>query len=357
MVPHCVYLVLTTHSKCLFKQIISSKFLDKSDGANYGVKHGAKDVAARGKRIMEDIIQTKPNDLVTKQGSTGDKVKLTTNYFKMTERPIWDVYQYRVDFSPEPEIIGKKKSLLYDHRKLLKCNMFDGSTLFKIEKLPKDVTELISLDGDRTPVKIKIRYIKILMPTEGAFIQLQNIILKRAMDCLGLVEINRQHYDMHSRIDIKSFNLTLFPGYHTSIRQHEDHILLNVELQTKIVNNRSVYDIIRECAGRANFKQDFFRAVAGQIISLSYSAKQHRIDDVDFTKSPRSTFETKNGSKSYMDYYKERYDVTIKDPGQPLLVTKSKAKDIRAGQSEYIFLIPELCRLCGLDDKQKANYT
>lgn len=307
--------------------------------------------------MMQDLVHTKPLDLATKQGKTGVRVKLTTNHFKMTERTSWDIYQYRVDFSPEPEIIGMKKRLLYDHKTLLKCNMFDGTVLFKTEKLPNDITELVSLDGNESPIKITIKYVKILMPTEGACLQLQNIILKRAMDCLGLVEINRQHYDVKSKIDILSFNLTLFPGYNTSIRQHEDSILLNVELTTKIVNNRSVYDIIMEISRQGNFKQEFLRAIAGQVVSLTYSSKQHRVDDVDYTKTPCSTFETKNGSKSYMDYYKEKYDIKIKDQRQPLLVTKSKAKDIRAGQSEYIFLIPELCQLCGLDDKQKSNYT
>lgn len=307
--------------------------------------------------MIQELVHTKPLDLVTKQGSSGDRIKLTTNYFKMTDRPSWDVYQYRVDFSPEPEIIGMKKRLMYDHKILLKSNMFDGTVLFKTEKLPNDITELVSIAKDGSHVKITIKYVKILMPTEGACLQLQNIILKRAMDCLGLVEINRQHYDVKDKIDIRSFNLTLFPGYHTSIRQHEDSILLNVELTTKIVNNRSVYDIIREISGQGNFKQDFMRSIAGQVVSLTYSAKQHRIDDVDYTKTPCSTFETKMGSKSYMDYYKEKYDIQILDRRQPLLVTKSKAKDIRAGQSEYIYLIPELCQLCGLDDRQKSNYT
>lgn len=309
--------------------------------------------------MVQDLLHTKPIDLPTKQGSLkgSNPIELTTNYFRMTERPIWDVYQYRVDFSPEPEIIGMKKRLLYEHKNLLKSNMFDGSILFKIEKLPDEITELVSLDRNGSPVKITIKYTKLLMPTEGACLQLQNIILKRAMDYLGLVEINRQHYDVKAKIDIRSFNLTLFPGYNTSIRQHEDHILLNVELTTKIVNNSLVYDLIRQLCGGNNFKQDFMRAVGGQIVSLTYSAKQHRVDDVDYSKSPRSTFETRNGPKSYMEYYKEKYDIQIKDPGQPLLVTKSKAREIRAGQSEYIYLIPELCQLCGLDDRQKANYT
>lgn len=307
--------------------------------------------------MVQDLIHTKPKDLPTKQGTQGNRVMLTTNYFRMTDRPIWDVYQYRVDFSPESDIIGMKKRLIYEHKILLKSYMFDGSMLFKIDKLPDDITELVSLDRDGSPVKITIKYVKILMPTEGACLQLQNIILKRSMDCLGLVEINRQHYDVKAKIDIRSFNLTLFPGYNTSIRQHEDHILLNVELTTKIVNNRSVYDIIRELSSSGKFKQEFMRQIGGQIISLTYSSKQHRIDDVDYTKSPLSTFETKNGSKSYVDYYKEKYDIQIRDTRQPLLVTKSKAKDIRAGQSEYIYLIPELCQLCGLDDRQKANYT
>jgi len=39
-----------------------------------------------------------------------------------------------------------------------------------------------------------------------------------------------------------------------------------------------------------------------------------------------------------------------------LLISKPKARDIRAGQSGLICLIPELCRATGLTDEMKSNF-
>jgi aubergine-like protein len=41
---------------------------------------------------------------------------------------------------------------------------------------------------------------------------------------------------------------------------------------------------------------------------------------------------------------------------QPLLVTKSKSKDVNAGLPETVYLIPELCRMTGLTDDMRSNY-
>ena len=38
------------------------------------------------------------------------------------------------------------------------------------------------------------------------------------------------------------------------------------------------------------------------------------------------------------------------DPRQPMLVSKSKPREVRAGQSDIIYLIPEVCRCTGLTE-------
>ena len=49
------------------------------------------------------------------------------------------------------------------------------------------------------------------------------------------------------------------------------------------------------------------------------------MDDLDFDKSPTNTFLDHTGrEKSYMDYYREQYNIQIKDPKQPLLLSRSK---------------------------------
>lgn len=41
---------------------------------------------------------------------------------------------------------------------------------------------------------------------------------------------------------------------------------------------------------------------------------------------------------------------------QPLLISRSKPREIRAGMAETIYLVPELCQLTGLTEKQRENF-
>lgn len=51
------------------------------------------------------------------------------------------------------------------------------------------------------------------------------------------------------------------------------------------------------------------------------------MDDLDFGKSPTSTFLDHTGrEKSFMDYYREQYNIQIKDTKQPLLLSRSKVR-------------------------------
>ena len=61
--------------------------------------------------------------------------------------------------------------------------------------------------------------------------------------------------------------------------------------------------------------------------------------------------------KSFADYYQERYNITIKDKKQPLLVSRAKKKTKEEEDvNKTIALIPELCNLTGLTDQMKADF-
>ena len=53
-----------------------------------------------------------------------------------------------------------------------------------------------------------------------------------------------------------------------------------------------------------------------------YNNKSYMIDDIDFTSSPKSSFESKGEPITYIDYYKRQYNIDIKDLNQPLLVNR-----------------------------------
>lgn len=112
-----------------------------------------------------------------------------------------------------------------------------------------------------------------------------------------------------------------------------------------------------------NFKQEFLNRVLGSTVLTSYNNKTYRIDDVDFDQTPSSSFPTKTGEMTFVKYYKDKYNVDIRDLRQPLLLSKVRAKDLRgatqsgeARPDEVLALVPELCRATGMTDRMRANF-
>lgn len=54
-----------------------------------------------------------------------------------------------------------------------------------------------------------------------------------------------------------------------------------------------------------------------------------------------------------MFFFLKAYGVKVRDTRQPLLVSKSSARQIRSGQAEIINLIPEFCVMTGLTDEMR----
>lgn len=79
---------------------------------------------------------------------------------------------------------------------------------------------------------------------------------------------------------------------------------------------------------------------------------QYRIESINFDKSPQDTFELKKEKReiSFAAYFKEKYQVSVNDLNQPLVVTK----DAKTGRE--IFLVPELCNMTGLTDDHRKDF-
>lgn len=105
-----------------------------------------------------------------------------------------------------------------------------------------------------------------------------------------------------------------------------------------------------------NFRDCVNTEVIGMTVLTDYNNKTYRIDDIDWTKSPKDEFDTKGGKESFANYYFRRYQIRIRDLNQPLLMSKAKERDIRGGRDQIIALIPELCRVTGLSDKMRNNF-
>ena len=334
-------------------------------GLGRGATRGIRD---RGDRLV--ITKTRPDHIVSKQGTSGDGVELKSNYFLIkSSQEGQRLLKYHVEFSLESiqDITAVKKALLYGLRDAGQLPNFitDGMHLFVMEKLDEDpkVVETRTRKGEE--VSIKLRLVEELRPTDHHFIVFYNIILRKMLENLKLELVGRNYYNPApgSKIELKQHKLELWPGYETSIRQHEDNILLCCEVAHKILRTDTVLDQLGQIrrSQPANFHAAAEKALLGQVVLTRYNNKTYRITEILWDKNASGTFELtwkkgKTEEKSYVQFYEEKYNKKLRDPQQPLLVGKATTRDKRGGIMGPVYLIPELCFMTGLSEEQRANF-
>ncbi|XP_063994744.1 piwi-like protein Siwi [Diachasmimorpha longicaudata] len=321
--------------------------------------------ALRGRRIINsEILNTRPDHVAaSKKGSLGSSVLLTANYFRVLEKPDWCLYQYRVDFNPEEDRTIIRKALLRQHRQELGSYIFDGTVLYTSNRFTvpgENKVFFCRRTTDDENIQITLRLVGDMARGDPHYLQFYNILTRKCLELLNLQLVGRNYFDAKAKVEIREYQFELWPGYLTSIRQHETDILLCAEINHKIMRQETLLHILQRVKEEKshNYQDSFKAEVIGLTVLTSYNNNTYRIDDVDFNQSPQGTFHSKKDNKaiSYMDYYKSRYGIDIRVPTQPLIVTRSTARDRRAGKDEVIYLVPELCRATGLTDKMRNDF-
>ncbi|XP_045512513.1 piwi-like protein Siwi [Pieris brassicae] len=315
-----------------------------------------------GGRILPDqvqVLRTRPEAVTSKKGTFGTPINLLANYFTVETTPQWCLYQYHVEFDPEEDRTGVRKSLLRPHTKNFGGCLFDGTALYTVKRLPQSPMEFYSerkSDGEK--IRILIKLICAVSPGDYHYIQIFNIIIRKCFTMLNLQLIGRDFFDPQAKVDMREHNLEIWPGYKTTINQYEDRLLMVTEITHKVIRLDTVLQLLHvyNKTKGPSFKHQFCQDLGGQIVMTDYNMKTYRIDDVSWESNVQSTFRMKDENITYIDYYKKKYNITITDMSQPLLISRSKPRDVRAGMPELVFLVPELCRLTGLTEDMRANF-
>ncbi|XP_052219954.1 piwi-like protein 1 [Dreissena polymorpha] len=325
-------------------------------GRGGGVGEGRPD---RRRRFEEP--STRPAHVTDKSGTSGQPIPLKANYFRLEQAPDWHLYQYHVDFKPDVDSKRLRIGLLYSHEELLgPTKAFDGMTLYLPHRLQNTVTEVVSeRKTDGTVVQVIIKLTNELPPNSPQCIQVYNIIFRRVLAMIEMKQIGRNYYNPAQKVDIPQHKLTVMPGFITSILQYESNVLLSCDISHKILRSDTVLDIMYDLYNRLGdrFYDECTRRLVGSIVLTTYNNKTYRVDDIMWDIHPTDTFELKDKSRiSYKDYYQKNYGKTISDDKQPLLASKPKPKDIRRGQKEIMYFVPELCTLTGLSEEVRADF-
>lgn len=284
---------------------------------------------------------------------SGTVVRGKANFFKVGFSKQREMKQYRIDFAPEIAVTHYKKKIVDANKEKLNIEkyVFDGSSLYTNDAVVMDV----DAEFEERPIKIFVR-----ITGQDNSLQTFNLIIRDAMNRLDLQNVKRNYYDAAQKIDIPNGNLELWPGYVTSIREYDNKaLLMNAEIIHKFMRKDTIIQITRRLMDSSpqNWKEELEREVVGSTILTDYTNKTYTVDGIDFTKTPKSTFRLATGeNKSYADYYEERYNIRIQDKSQFMLVSRARERDIRAGQPENIYLIPELSRATGLTDRMRADF-
>ncbi|XP_053601023.1 piwi-like protein Siwi isoform X2 [Plodia interpunctella] len=315
-----------------------------------------------GGRILPEqsmVLRTRPTSVTSKKGTTGRPLDLMANYFTVETTPQWCLYQYHVDVDPAEDSTAVRKGLLRVHGPTLGGYLFDGAVLYTVKKLHPDPMELYSdRRTDNARMRLIIKLTCDVSPGDYHYIQVFNILIRKCYNLLHLQLVGRDFFDPVAKIDIPEYKLQVWPGYKSTINQYEDRLLLVSEITHKVLRMDTVLQMLNEYAATKGnyYKKNFLEDVVGKIVMTDYNKKTYRVDDVSWEASPKSTFKMKDESVTYMDYYYKKYNIRIQDSGQPLLISRSKPREIRAGMPELVFLVPELCRQTGLSDAMRADF-
>lgn len=77
-------------------------------------------------------------------------------------------------------------------------------------------------------------------------------------------------YHLYLKINLEGYRMELWPGYQTSIRQHENDILLCAEIAHKVMRTDTLYNILSEAIrDNDDYQTAFRREVVGEN-SLSF---------------------------------------------------------------------------------------
>ncbi|XP_075832500.1 piwi-like protein 3 [Microtus pennsylvanicus] len=314
--------------------------------------------------IFQDIVVNTRKDMKhvkdSKAGTGGEVIKLQTNHYQVTcGHEI--AYKYNIDYQPDIKDMTIRTDLLLRHKSILgNFHIFDGNSLLLPRRLQHSEMELVSQTESDGKVRIRIRLSSELHPNHPEWLRYYNILFSKLLKLNNMEEMESNPGDLRdlrnllqaSRMDIKR-------SYTTSILPYEKSLTLCADVTHRLLQKKTVLDLILEKNDKATKKEEVSEEVVGSIVYTTYNNKTYRIDDVNWEKKPKDTFEKFDGSKTtYIDYYRERYKTIITQQDQPLLMSLGKwKKGQMSTPHEPIFLVPQLCYLTGLARAVSENHS
>ncbi|KAK8797223.1 hypothetical protein WA158_004433 [Blastocystis sp. Blastoise] len=316
------------------------------------------------------------------QGPSCDKGNtILSNYYSFDFHGIEDLAIHHVDIQlfngeeyvnlPSNSLSNFEKSRLLflaskkEEGKCLENYSFDGTILL----LPNPVSENdipISITVETSKKDDHIKYIRRVGNDTNIIAQFVHIYIKKAMKNIGKDAKSQTYksdgkggyFDPQKQLNIsgRDGSLDLWPGFECTSVNFNNKWFLQINKKNKTLHHNTVLEEFQQ------FNKDEIMGELPFSIVTTYSHESYRIEDIDWSLTPESTFErrVKGGEPiqiSYLDYYRNGpYGISIRDKRQPLLVCNYYKNGKKSGELDHrIYLIPELCVRTGITDRMRAD--
>jgi PAZ domain./Piwi domain. len=302
-----------------------------------------------------------PSEPVYFRGELGQPIKVMVNYIDLSVKEGSGMYEYEVKFNPPIDSRGIRNRLINSLNDLLgQYKTFDGMNLFLPFKLSSDTVNTTCQTREGSDVQITIIFKRQRQFYEN--LMFYNILFRKIAFLLSMVQFKDCLYDPRSKLLIPQYKLEVWPGFVTAIDEYEGGLKLQIDTSCRVLRTSTCLDLIDELKEKfgGNFMERLSQALIGEIVLTRYNNQTYRIDEIDFKQTPMSTFTKRGEPKSYVDYYREAYNIEIRDKSQPMLITRVKRKTRRGTnveESHYIAaIVPELAFLTGLSDAMRNDF-
>lgn len=316
--------------------------------------------------IPENVVQTRATKL------DGCKpIQVMANYIKMTPMAERHIYQYRIDFEPNVESRQLRRFLFRKGTENVfsKRPGFDGMhDVYCAQKLDEKVTtiKVENPQEEDAMFEMKIDRVKEVEWGSLEMLRVYNLHMKSFLKALGFYQITSTGSWINSALSTRIGNndtLAMVRGFRTAAHVYDGgQVLMNLEAVHKLMQKRNVLQIMGEIRQQRpqNLQEALKSELTGKLVVTNYNKRVYRIEDVNFSLKPTSTFKDKRDQKdiSYKEYFLTRFNESIKDDAQPLLLVipsnKRKGEREQKDQGE-IYLVPELCNIAGLTEQQRND--
>ena len=320
---------------------------------------------------MEDIkvinFLPKPNIDYEKSKIWNNKKKVYANLFEIILKKNIKLFQYPYKVTPEIEdgdirIREKLFRILYKRiRKDYGHCFISGNLLYSMNKIEEAKTYncFLTLNG-KTEYTIEINKFeqeKLIkqqdIHKDALAKQCIELIIKDILHANPKLEFHRDVFvntTKKQKIQTDRVSITFYPGFTTSFMETDKGNYLNVTLKSKIIQNETVYDFIKQFKNINNQEQqkEIKEQLYNRSFKVDYAKRNYRIDDINFDRNPKTQTINRNGQTiNLVQYYEEAHKLRIKDETQPLIVVQTKDSQ---GNPYNNYYIPEFCRLSGLED-------